>query len=201
MVLLVSCMNGIEPLPSDTEDLSMSLSFPVLNGKVGTSDTYYIGLPNINIGEDVPDWAKHDTLYYSDTLPVDLYQVYQKSSAIKYLALKVNVWNEYPIDGIVKMYIADSNGAVLYPFWDNHSFVIPRGEVFANGRIFKPSYKGSSIVFNSEQIENLRNAQSIIVDVRLGLKGYKNITNFQNFDNYHLTCEVGARVDFILNDF
>jgi len=197
---VVSCTNGLDPLPSDIEDLSMSLSIPVVNGRVGISDTYYLGAPNINIGEDVPDWAKHDTIFYTDTLPLDLYQVYEKSSSISYLAFKVNVWNEFPVSGIVSMKIIDSSGNSIYTFWENSPFLIPKGAIFANGEIFKPSYEGSIISFNAAQIESLRDAQNIIIHVKIGLSGYKTIDFFQYFNNYHLTCEVGARVDFILNE-
>lgn len=200
IVAVVSCTKGLDPIPSDIKNLTMSLSFPVVNGKVGVSDTYYIGAPNINIGEDVPDWAKHDTIFYTDTLPLDLYQIYEKSSSISYLAFKVNVWNEFPVSAVVDMYIIDSSGNTIFAFWENNPFVIPKGAIFANGKVFKPSYQGSTISFNAAQIESLRNAQNIIIHAKIGLKGYKSITFFQYFNNYHLTCEVGARVDFILNE-
>jgi len=200
IILVVSCTSGLEPLPSDTKDLTMSLSFPVVNRRIGISDTYFIGAPNINLGEDVPDWAKHDTIFYADTLPIDLYQVYEKSSAINYLAFKVNLWNEFPVSGVVSMRIVDSSGSNLYAFWENNPFVIAKGAVFTNGKIFEPSYEGATISFDSDQIENLRNAQSIIIQVKIGLTDFKTINYFQYFGNYHLTCEVGARVDFILNE-
>lgn len=196
---LTSCFSGIEPLPNKIKDLTISLSVPVGTGEFSINSAYFVGLPNINLPENVPEWAKHDTIFFTDTVPVDLSKIYEKSTTITYLAFKINVWNEYPAGCAVQVKFTDAAGVILYSFWDNKPLMIPKGDIFATGKVFRPSYKGSVVSFDQTQIEKLRTAENLIFLIKVGLKNTP-LWSIKFFDNYKFTCQLGARVDFVLNN-
>ncbi len=196
---LTSCFSGIEPLPNKIKDLTISLSVPVGTGEFSINSAYFVGLPNINLPENVPEWAKHDTIFFTDTVPVDLSKIYEKSTTITYLAFKINVWNEYPAGCAVQVKFTDAAGVILYSFWDNKPLMIPKGDIFATGKVFRPSYKGSVVAFDQSQIEKLRTAENLIFLIKVGLKNTP-LWSIKFFDNYKFTCQLGARVDFVLNN-
>jgi hypothetical protein len=196
---MVSCLSGLDPLPSKTEDLTMSVSVPVGVGETSIGSAYYLGVPNINLAEAVPIWAKYDTVYYTDTIPVDLSQIYDKSSVISYLAFKINIWNEYPAGCKVQMYFTDIANTTLYSFWDSNPLTIAKGDISFSGKVFHPTYKGSTATFDNVQIEQLRTVEKLIFHIKIGLNDTP-IWSFQYFDNYKLTCQLGVRADFILNN-
>ena len=146
----------------------------------------------------VPDWAKHDTIYYTDTIPVDLSKIYEQSSEITYLAFKINIWNEYPAVCKVQMYFTDTASTTLYSFWENKSLTIAKGNPISS-TVSNPTFSGSTVTFDVAQIERLRTVENLIFHIKIGLNSTK-VESFQNFKNYKLTCQLGARVDFILNN-
>lgn len=197
-----SCLSGIDPFPDSAKSMLMSWSLPVGKGEFGISDSYYLGAPNINLTENVPEWAKHDTIYYSDSIAVDLSEIYNQSSAIKYLAFKTNIWNEFPAGGTVQMYFIDADGNRLYTFWSNGKFNIYKGDYyFLGSEIVKhSSFNHDEATLNASQIEQLKTAQLLVILTKVGLKDVVNKDAFQLFDNFKLICQVGVRVDFEIND-
>ncbi|MHC1702558.1 MAG: hypothetical protein AB9846_01500 [Tenuifilaceae bacterium] len=197
---LVSCLSGIDPLPSEIKDLSMSLSIPVGQADFRIESVYFDGLPNINQQLNLPDWAKHDTIYYIDTFAVNLSKIYEYSSETpSYLNFKINVWNEFPSAGTLKIILTNASGEVIHSFWNNKPFEIKKGDILLNGVVVNPGFSYTAESFVKEDIEKLRTAENLIFHAKLGIKN-TNTNSFQYFNNFKLTCHLGARVDFILND-
>jgi len=197
---LVSCMSGIDPLPSEIKDLSFSLSIPVGNADITIPDTYSIGPPNYWLGLDfVPDWAKYEEVYYTDTVAVDLSKVFENSSNVTYLAFRINIWNEYKTKCKVDMYFADLSYNSLYTF---NTFEVLEGQVvfkLNNVNVISPGYSWAIVAFDKTQIENLSTAEFLIFNAKINLKN-ADPYNFKNWEKLKLNCQIGARVDFILND-
>lgn len=192
-VILSSCVSGLQPLPSDVGDLDLSLSIPVAKSVVSLDKTYHIGPSNLR--PNVPDWAKYDYIYYSDTVTVDLYRIYEKSSEIKYLELNVNIWNEFPVNGSLDISFVDIAGTVIYAFT---AIPIVDGDIFF-GEVIRSGYSNSKASFDKTMIENLRFADRIVYDLEINLKD-GNTTTFKYFENFKMKCHVGARVDFVLKE-
>lgn len=197
---LGSCISGIDPLPQNVKNLTMSLSIPVGEVDVKLDSLYHIGLPNWFLNENVPAWAKYETLYYTDTVPVDLSKIYEKSSDITYLAFKINVWNEFPAECIANIFFADSDGTIIYTF---DPLTIEKGTtlgVTQNGMLVRSGYSWVNVPFEGRtQIDKLRTVESLIYSLKINIKDAKT-WSFQFFDSYKMTCHVGARVDFTLKD-
>lgn len=197
IVLLTSCLSGIKPLPDKIGDLSMSLSIPVAKAEIHLSGTYHNGLPNWFLNQDVPDWAKYDYIYFTDSVAVDLTRIYENSSEISLLAFKINVWNEFPVKATSNIYFVDNAGDTLYTF---EPIDIDDGDVLFNGNVIKSGYSHSTAILDKVQIENLRTAEFLVFHLKMDLKDVKNTNYFPYFDQFKMDCQVGARVDFILKD-
>lgn len=194
-IILTSCMSGLEPLPSDVGDLDLSLSIPVAKSVVGLDRTYHIGPQNWFLNQDVPEWAKYEYIYYSDTVTVDLYRIYEKASEIKYLEFNINVWNEFPVNGSLDICFIDNVGAVIYAFNTIH---VMDGDIFF-GEVIRSGYSNSKVKFDKAMIENLRAANRIIYNLKINLKDGDTVT-FKYFENFKMKCHIGARVDFVLKE-
>jgi hypothetical protein len=187
-----SCISGLDPIPSEIKDPSVSLSIPV-----GKLDVYRIyttpGEPYSR--PNIPDWAMFDALYFGDTLALDLSSVYGRSSSMDYLALKINIWNDFPIESTAIIYFTDAD---FNPLYTVDTVTIPKGSILLNGDVVNPGYVSSKIVFDQSQIETFRSAKHIVFEVKLKI-GDGNTNDFRFYDKFKLTCYIGARVNFTLN--
>jgi hypothetical protein len=192
---LVSCLSGLDPLPTKPKDLTMSVSVPIGTGDFHIVDASYIGPPNINLLLNVPEFAKHSNLYFADTLPVDLSKIYEKQYPINYLAFKLNIWNDFTAVGAAKIYFTDASFSKI----DSLSLNIVQGHILFNGDIINPGYTYDMVSFTQSQIETLSTAQYLIFSVRIDIRN-TNTNDFQYYHLYKLTCQIGARVDFVINN-
>ncbi len=200
VVMLTSCLSGLQPLPDTLEDLDLSLSIPVAKAEIGLSGTYHKGLPNINLGLNVPDWAKYDTLYFTDTVAVDLYKIFENSDNIKYLAFKINIWNQFPVKGHLNIHFADNAGNIIYSFEPveikDGSPIIRNGDLL----LIRSGYSKANVEFDLTKIESIRVASFLVFEMKINLVDKENIYLFEYFDQFKMDCQIGARIDFILKD-
>ncbi len=196
VALLTSCLSGLEPIPNKIGDLDLSLSIPIANAEVGLSETYTSGIPTINLGLNVPPWAKYEYIYFTDSVAVDLYRIYENSNDISYLAFVINIWNEFPVKGTLDMYFTDRANNILFQF---NAINVEKGNVLYNGNVVAPGYSNSKVVFDKTLIESIRTAEFLVFQLKVNLKdGNTNV--FKYYDQFKLNCHLGARVDFILKD-
>jgi len=189
-------MDGLKPLPNKIGDLDQSLSIPVANVEVGLSGTYHIGPPDCFIDLDVPEWAKHQYIYFSDTVAVDFYRIYENSNDITVLTFNINIWNEFPVKATANIHFTNSSGEMLYKF---EPIEIEDGDILFNGNIVRPGYSRSFVVFDKPTIENLRTAEILVVHLRINIKD-GNTNGFKYYDEFKMNCHLGARIDYILKD-
>jgi hypothetical protein len=194
-LILVSCLSGLDPLPTKPKDLTMSVSVPIGTSDFHIVDASYIGPPNINLLLNVPEFAKHSNLYFADTLPVDLSKIYEKQYPINYLAFRLNIWNDYTAVGAAKIYFTDA----AYSKIDSLSINIVQGRILTNGDVIYPGFSYGTYPFTQTQIESLSTAQYLIFNVNIDIHN-TNTNHFQFYHLYKLTCQLGARVDFVINN-
>lgn len=194
--LLTSCFGGLQPLPDKVEDLDLSLSIPVAKAAVGLSETYHIGPPNWFLTQNVPGWAKYDYIYFTDSVAVDLYRIFENSDDINYLFFRINIWNEFPVMGTLNMHFADNAGNVLYSF---DPMEIEKSDILYNGNVVRPGYSRASAQFDNASIESIRTSEILVFNLKINLKD-ANTNSFQYFNEFKMNCHLGARIDFILKD-
>lgn len=198
-ILLGSCTRNIEPFP-DSVALKTSLSFPLGIGEVSLSKTLQtLGDPSVNLTEDVPAWATYGFVYYADTLPLNLTEVYDKAEYINYLMIRTNLWNDFPLGGVAQVYFLDGSDTAIDSLYAERA-TVPAAEHYDNGTVVGTKFESYRAEFDSDRIERLRNAQKVVIFAGL-LVTEDGVTesNIEYFDQYTLTVQVAIRVDFTYN--
>lgn len=198
-VLLVSCTQNIQPLPDDIR-VSSSASLPLGFGEITLSKSLQtLGLPILNLHEDVPEWAKYGFVYYADTLPLNLTEVFDRAEYIKYLAIRCNVWNDFPLGGMAQMYFLDGDGTTIDSLY-HERFTVPAAQHYDNGIVAVSKFESSLTKFDSNRINLISNAQKVIILAGLEVTDEGvNATNIKYFDMYKLKVQIAVRVDFVYN--
>ena len=196
-IIFSGCYKDIEPIPSNTR-ISPSISFPVGMAEFSVGKSFApIGLPEINLTEPVPDWARYRYLEFSESIALDLASVYDRASAINYLAFRVNIWNQLPVEGRFQGYFYDANDIIIDSLNHDSALVIPKGTISSSGAVLSEGYLKTDIPFSKERIDLLANAKSLVIRSQVRLET-ANTTEFQWFDTLKLRCQLGVRVDFDL---
>lgn len=193
VIFLTSCVSGLDPIASSTKDLTMSWSLPIGNCDFEIDNAYYTGAPNINLGLNVPNWARHSTVYFTDTIPADLSRIYEKSTSISYLAFKINIWNDYTSPGSTKIYFVDESYSKL----DSINLDFIKGHYVRNNLMYS-GYSHDTKVF--EPPSKLQTVKYLIFQIKVNIDQANSTNDLQYYNQYKLTCHIGARVDFILTE-
>ena len=111
------------------------------------------------------------------------------------MEFRVNIWNDYTCQGDAKIFFTD----LTYSKLDSINLNIARGHIAQNGDIVNPGFSHDTIQF-SNQIQKLSTANYIIFNIKVDMKHASNTHDFQYYHLYKLSCHIGARVDFTLNN-
>ena len=197
--LLVACTQNIESLPDDIR-VSSSVSLPLGFGEITLSKSLQtLGLPIMNLDEDVPEWATYGFVYYADTLPLNLTEVFDRAENIKYLAIRCNVWNDFPLGGVAQMYFVDGDGVIIDSLY-REPFKVPAAQHHDNGIVAVSKFESSLTKFDNNRINLISKAQNVIILAGLEVTDEGvNETNIKYFDMYKLKVQLAVRVDFVYN--
>lgn len=199
LAFLFSCTKNIEPLP-DAVKLNTSFSLPVGTGEVTLSKTLEtLGIPSVNLTENVPPWATYGVVYYADTLPLNLTEVYDNAEYIKYFMIRTNVWNDFPLGGFAQIYFLNGDDAVIDSLYSTR-VTVPAAEHYDNGVVVGTKFESFRTEFNKDRIDLLSDAQKMVVYSGLIVTN-EGVTesNINYFDQYKLKVQVAVRVDFTFN--
>lgn len=199
IAMFCGCTKNIEPLP-DNATLSPSLSFPLGVGEVLLSKTLNtLGVPVVNLTEDVPAWATYGFVYIADTIPLNLTDVYDHADVITYLMIRTNIWNDFPLGGRAQIYFLDENDNVIDQLYDD-LVSVPPAEHYSNGTVVGTKFESYRTDFTADRIDLLRNAQKVVVYAGLEVtEDGVTESNIVYFDQYTLKVQVAIRVDFKMN--
>ena len=199
IALFVSCTKNIEPLP-DAVKLNTSFSLPVGTGEVSLSKTLEtLGVPSVNLTENVPDWATYGVVYYADTLPLNLTEVYDNAEYIKYLMIRTNIWNDFPLGGFAQIYFLDGGNSVLDSLYTTR-VTVPAAEHYSNGEVAVTKFESFRTEFSKDRIDLLSDAQKVVIYSGLIVtEAGVTESNINYFNQYKLKVQVAVRVDFSFN--
>jgi len=199
VLLVVSCTKNIEPLP-DAVKLNTSFSLPVGSGEVSLSKTLEtLGVPSVNLTENVPEWATYGVVYYADTLPLNLTEVYDNAEFINYLMIRTNIWNDFPLGGFAQVYFLDGSDSVIDSLY-NERVTVPAAEHYDDGVVVGTKFESFRTEFSKARIELLSDAHKVVIYSGLIVTN-EGVTesNINYFDRYKLKVQVALRVDFSFN--
>ncbi len=192
---LVNCTRNIEPMPNGVT-VTPSYSFPVGITEVkSTTNFFTLGLPTINLTEDVPDWAKYEFAFYADTVAFNIQEIYSKAEMIEYFMIRTNVWNSYPMRCFAQIYFLDGGYTVI------DSLYIPRAEIPAAtvfDGVVSNRFESFRVDLARERIDLLANSHYVVI--YSGLEITEDAITPENanyFNLYGLKIQVAARVDFV----
>jgi len=197
--LVDSCTKNIEPFP-DAVKLNTSFSLPVGSGEVSLSKTLEtLGVPSVNLTENVPEWATYGVVYYADTLPLNLTEVYDNAEFINYLMIRTNIWNDFPLGGFAQVYFLDGSDSVIDSLY-NERVTVPAAEHYDDGVVVGTKFESFRTEFSKARIELLSDAQKVVIYSGLIVTN-EGVTesNINYFDRYKLKVQVALRVDFSFN--
>lgn len=196
---LLCCTKNIEPFP-DTVSFAPSISLPVGEGEFNLSKSIEtLGVPVVNLTENVPDWAKHSYVYIQDTIAINLNEVYNQSDLINYIMIRVNIWNEFPLKGDAQIWILDDAQNKIDSLFAQPATVLA-AELYSNGSVVGTKFESYKVEFDKNRIDLWQTAQNAVVKAGLWVTE-EGITeqNVQYFDQYKLRVQMAARVDFNTN--
>jgi hypothetical protein len=198
-ILINGCTKNIEPFPSSAT-LSPSLSVPLGEGGVSLSKTLQtLGVPVVNLLEDVPPWATYGFVYVVDTIPLNLTEVYNRADSITYLMVRTNIWNQFPLGGRAQVFFLDANNAAIDQLYEDMVSVGP-AEHGSHGEVVNTAFETYETSFNISRISLLSAAQKVVIYAGLEItdEGVSE-SNISYFDQYQLRVQVAIRVDFSMN--
>ncbi len=190
----VSCTKSLEPM-ADSVFVSTSVSLPVGYGVFAVDGNLIpIGLPEINLTEDVPDWAKHRIVRISDSIAFSIGALYDRVDTIRLIAFRVNVWNQFPARAEVQVSFCEASGAVIDRLWLTEPFAIEASQVNSEGELFRDAFSQSTVEMKGDRVYALRNVSYCLFSADVFLEGVEPAI-INRFDKYKLTCQIGARAD------
>lgn len=118
---------------------------------------------DVSMDATIPIYASMGGFIIRDTLefPQDVFE--QIKSAI----LRTNIDNEFPVDVQVQMYFTDASYSVIDSLFTGYENIVSSSSIDAQGELVAPSFKQTDFVFDEEKVENVRNAEHIIITARL----------------------------------
>ena len=165
------------------------------NGGEVNNQFFTLGLPTINLTEDVPDWAKYEFAFYADTVAFNIQKIYSQAEMIEYFMIRTNVWNSYPLRCFAQIYFLDEGYTVIDSLY-NPRAEIPAATVFDG--LVSNRFESFRVDLTRERIDLLANSQYVVI--YSGLEITEDAITPENanyFNLYGLKIQVAARVDFI----
>lgn len=197
LLTLSSCYKFDPISPKGT--LSPSLAFPIISVDQNIENSLVlVGIPEINLEEEVPTWAQHKNVYLIDTVAYALVDIYKKAKEVRYIAFRLNTSNEFPSTASAQIFfLNDQNNSIdslFYPvaFQVHSSTLSSAGTVITSGR------SNTDIVIDQQRMETLKNATKILIKCSASNEGIP-VDLFQFYLNYYLTVKLSVRIGVEIN--
>ncbi|MBN1987908.1 MAG: hypothetical protein JW783_00740 [Bacteroidales bacterium] len=191
---VVSCTKNLEPM-ADSVFVSTSISVPLGYGVFAVDGNLVpIGIPEINLAEDVPNWAKHKVVRVTDSVAFSIGALYDRVDTIRQIVFKVNVWNQFPASAQVQVSFHQSGGALIDRLWLDNPFAIGASQVNSQGELFREAFSQSEVPMGGNRVYALRSVSYCLFTSHIFLEGVDPLL-LNKFGEYTLTCQIAARAD------
>jgi len=142
---------------------------------------------------ELPFWGKANHYIFEDTLDNPLAELDDIKGNIERGLLRINTLNGFPMDGILKLYLADSLYNVVDSLLANGEYVIRSGPVDANGKVISPVNTNNDIPLDTARVSTLFGAKYLIVHADLTSEGNA-VDNIRIYSDDRLQVRIGLRV-------
>lgn len=157
------------------------------------------------IGADIvvnfPFWGYMYKLYATDTIKIDLSDLFNDKNTLKRVALKTNMRNGFPMEIYGQVYFVNENYEMLDSlFYSPEERLMTAAIVDNNGYVTSFSKKTTTIECDKEMLDNMKNATHVIY------KAYANTTNADKeevirvYKDYKLNFNIGVEAEFHISE-
>lgn len=160
-------------------------------------NTYNFAARNsaVKVTADVqlPFWGKSNHYIFEDTLDNPMGELDDIKGNIEHGLLRINTLNGFPMDGILKLYLADSLFNVVDSLLANGEFVIRSGPVDSNGKVISPVNTNNDIPIDTARVNTLFGAKYLFVHADLTSEGNA-VDNIRIYSDDMLQVRIGLQV-------
>lgn len=177
-VMLTSCLKDEYELDNLSVGISPEIAIPILTTSIEADSN------------DLLD------LFFSDTVEID-------SSIFAHISratIRVNVENEFPLEGKLVLYIADDNYVILDSLTDGLGILIQAATVDSSGETIEITKKRSDLLADEDAILNLRNSVKIIILTELGTGNNGSAVKIHSTYSMKIKLGLMAKVNFELEN-
>jgi hypothetical protein len=191
-IALSSCYQ-FEPLDKSVQ-LQPSLAFPIATVHQNIEGSLVLfGSPEINLDEDVLEWAQYKEVFFIDTISFALSDVYQQSEFIRYITFKLSTWNDFPSSASAQIIFLNSSNVAIDSLFAPSPFGVTPSQIGAIGAVLKRGSSQTEISITEIKIENLRQATRIVIRCSASNVGVP-VDYFQYYLSYFLSVKLSVRV-------
>ncbi|MFM1874704.1 MAG: hypothetical protein RL266_441 [Bacteroidota bacterium] len=104
---------------------------------------------------ELPFWGYSDHFTIIDTLEVPFDEAADFADNIERGLLRINTVSHFPVDGLLKLYFADSNLVVIDSVLTDGSYIIRSGVVNADGKTISPTQTNNDVELDQQRINSL----------------------------------------------
>ena len=192
--LFSSCYKEkFEPIPTSFE-WTPDFALPLIT-KSFTIDKSLVleGIPEINLEDDVPEWAKYKNLTLTDTLDFALSDISEEADQIRFIEFNLRLDNEFPSTGGIQLFFIDEYGFVVDSLFNTNSLDIISSSYNEEGAITATGKSSQKVEVTKERLERIGRATQIVPICRItNLK--VPIFLFNYYPGYGFQISLSARV-------
>ncbi|MBI1286803.1 MAG: hypothetical protein GC178_04415 [Flavobacteriales bacterium] len=112
---------------------------------------------------ELPFWGYSDHFTIIDTVEVPFDDASDFADNIEHGLLRINTVSHFPVDGLLKLYFADSNHVVLDSVLTDGSFIIRSGQVNADGKTIASTQTNNDVELDTTRINSLFDSRYLLI--------------------------------------
>jgi len=201
---------SINAVNSDIEDLlaflptEIKYNISAASNPDGPGASYNFVNNNSKLDLDLevilPLWFKANIMAFEDTIEFDISDETDKIDMINNLSVLLVVDNGIPFEINIQGTLTDSLYNEINTLFDPSSLpVIEGATIGADGKVSESTSKKSSISYDKNAIDELKDVRYIIITARIKTSDYSNNTMVKFYNNYSIDFNLGLDIDYNLN--
>lgn len=112
---------------------------------------------------ELPFWGYSNHFTIIDTVEVPFDDASDFADNIEHGLLRINSVSHFPVDGLLKLYFADSNHVVLDSVLTDGSYIIRSGQVNADGKTIASTQTNNDIELDTARINSLFDSRYLLL--------------------------------------
>ncbi|MFP4555840.1 MAG: hypothetical protein ACLFNU_03120, partial [Bacteroidales bacterium] len=157
-----------------------------------------IGEPEINLDEDLPEWAQYENLNFIDTLTFALSDIDEEAEAIRFIEVNLLVWNDFPTTASAQLLFLGDDDQVVDSLFSPGRLEVNSGVLSENGEVESRGYSIVTVLFDDERIDRIIQANRVVFSGQASNAGIT-VNQFNYYPNLVLSLKLSARVGLNLN--